>query len=221
MDSPRASWVSSVLRIIGCPPSSTMPVSKVTRVRVEWRWKISATVRWLRTSEPCGLAFIQSARSMSSRSWSVVSSSPVRQSFGRNLRSLRGGRGVNARFFVPLIRNDVRNSQRTCGVDREPAGGANLAPPTDAARGASLDRPGLGGAGLPRAGAPTCLRGGPLRVQSRGGPVGGGAVRRARGDAQSRHRGALARPDRLPAGQDRGEHTAPGALARADPRLRA
>ena len=44
-DSPRVSWRSSVRSTIGWPPSSAIPASNDTRVRVDGFWKISATVR--------------------------------------------------------------------------------------------------------------------------------------------------------------------------------
>ena len=44
-DSPRPSCVSPGRRTIGWPPISTIPASKLTRVRVDGFWKTSATVR--------------------------------------------------------------------------------------------------------------------------------------------------------------------------------
>ena len=64
-DSPRVSWRSSVRSTIGWPPSSVIPASNDTRVRVEGFWKISATARLRSTSELNGAALSSSARSIS------------------------------------------------------------------------------------------------------------------------------------------------------------
>ena len=64
-DSPRVSCRSSVRSTIGWPPSSAMPASNDTRVRVEGFWKISATVRRASTSELWGAALSSIARSIS------------------------------------------------------------------------------------------------------------------------------------------------------------
>ena len=63
-DSPRVSWRSSVRSTIGYPPSSVIPASNDTRVRVEGFWKISATERLRSTSELYGAALSSSARSI-------------------------------------------------------------------------------------------------------------------------------------------------------------
>ena len=76
-DSPRESWRSSVRSTIGWPPSSVIPVSNDTRVRVDGFWKISATVRLRSASELNGLALSTSARSISAFSSSRLSSDPV------------------------------------------------------------------------------------------------------------------------------------------------
>ena len=62
---------------IGCPPSSAIPASNETRVRVEGFWKISATVRLRSASELYGAAFSSIARSISAFSSSAESSDPV------------------------------------------------------------------------------------------------------------------------------------------------
>ena len=64
-DSPRESCISSGRRIIGWPPSSTMPASKDTRVRVEAFWKTSATIRSRSASDERGAAFSSPARASS------------------------------------------------------------------------------------------------------------------------------------------------------------
>ena len=76
-DSPRVSCSSSVRSTIGWPPSSAIPASNDTRVRVEGFWKISATDRRFSTSELCGAALSSIARSISAYSSSRDSSSPV------------------------------------------------------------------------------------------------------------------------------------------------
>ena len=57
-DSPRASWSSAAGRKSAIPPSSAIPTSNATRVRVEGLWKISPIVRpgRMRSSRPpCAL----------------------------------------------------------------------------------------------------------------------------------------------------------------------
>ncbi len=55
-----------------------MPTSKVTRVRVEGFWKISATLRPASAREEWGAAFSAAARSSSCSSSAALSSAPVR-----------------------------------------------------------------------------------------------------------------------------------------------
>ena len=62
---------------IGCPPSSVIPTSNDTRVRVEGFWKISATARLCSTSELNGSPLSWIARSISAWSSSALSSDPV------------------------------------------------------------------------------------------------------------------------------------------------
>ena len=77
--SPRDSCISSERSTSAWPPSSKMPASKDTRVRVDGFWKISATLRPSSGRAAVGAAFISRARS--SRAWisSRESSAPVRR----------------------------------------------------------------------------------------------------------------------------------------------
>jgi hypothetical protein len=78
-DSPRESCISSGRRTSACPPSSAMPTSNETRVRVDGFWKISATLRPSSGRAASGAAFISSARSTSAATSSRESSAPVRR----------------------------------------------------------------------------------------------------------------------------------------------
>ena len=77
--SPRESWSSSERSTTGWPPSSWMPTSNDSRVRVEGFWKISATLRPASAREESGAAFSSRARSSSAASSAAVSSAPVRK----------------------------------------------------------------------------------------------------------------------------------------------
>ena len=72
-DSPRASWSSAAGRKSAIPPSSAIPTSNATRVRVDGLWKIRPIVRPGRTRSSGRRAL--SAFSSSARSRSVASSS--------------------------------------------------------------------------------------------------------------------------------------------------
>ena len=87
---------------IGWPPSSVMPASNETRVRVDGLWKISATVAPRSTSRASGAALSSSARSISASSSSRLSSAPVRKWRGKRC-SVRWPHGARA-HLEPLPR---------------------------------------------------------------------------------------------------------------------
>ena len=78
-DSPRVSCSSPGRRTSGWPPSSTIPVSNDTRVRVEGCSNSSATLRPASASEPSGSALSSPARASSASSSAGASSAPVRK----------------------------------------------------------------------------------------------------------------------------------------------
>src|SRR5215212_3786382 len=80
-DSPRAIWSSPWRTTTAWPPSSKMPVSNETRVRVEGRSKMSATDFPSSAREDRRSAFSSIARSRSRCCSSAVSSAPVRKCF--------------------------------------------------------------------------------------------------------------------------------------------
>ena len=75
--SPRESCSSSARSTTAWPPSSSMPTSNDTRVRVEGFSKINATLRPDSACEERGARFSSSARSSSASSSGAVSSAPV------------------------------------------------------------------------------------------------------------------------------------------------
>ena len=83
IDSPRVSCSSPGRITIGWPPSSTIPASKLVRVRVEGCSNTSATLRPSSTREACGSALSSSARSSRAASSSGESSAPVRKWRGK------------------------------------------------------------------------------------------------------------------------------------------
>ena len=168
---------------IGWPPSSAIPASNDTRVRVDGFWKISATVRRASASELNGAALSSSARSISSLISAELSSAPVRKWRGKP-SSVRWGSGsdVVARADLePLARasgarrgarpvRGVRVRSRRLGVgSRAAPGGAAV---VARAAGRATGRRSAGGAHVPQraAGSAPCARG-PLAgpVKSNGG----------------------------------------------------
>ena len=112
-DSPRESCISSERSTTGWPPSSATPTSKLTRVRVEGRSKISATLRCRELVRACGACLSSAARASSADSSLDVNSTgeEVTQARECTLQFVRPMRGAELEPFhgrsVPESRRDL------------------------------------------------------------------------------------------------------------------